>query len=124
MKTNKIIFWVCTGIVSVMMLSSAYFYFTSPDVKAAIEHLGFPDYFRVELGAAKFLGAVALLLPVVPYKLKLFAYYGFTINFISAFIAHMASGDPLSTAITPLVVLAFLTGSYIYYHKMKGLSAV
>ena len=56
---------------------------------------------------------------MVPYKLKLFAYYGFAINFISAFIAHMAVGDPVSNAITPLVILAVLTVSYIYYHKIN-----
>lgn len=119
MKTNKIVFWVCTGLVGAMMLFSAYGYFTNPDMAAAMVHLGFPDYFRIELGAAKALGAIALLVPMVPYKLKLFAYYGFAINFISAFIAHMAVGDPISNAITPLVILAVLTVSYIYYHKIN-----
>jgi hypothetical protein len=58
-----------------------------------IPHLGFPDYFRIELGAGKLLGAIALILPFVPRKVKEFAYAGFTIIFVSAFIAHLASGD-------------------------------
>lgn len=119
MKKNKTIFWVSTGLAGAMMLFSAYGYFTDPDMKAAMEHLGFPDYFRVELGTAKALGAIALLLPMVPYKLKLLAYFGFTITFISAFIAHLASGDPMSVAIIPLVVLVVLAVSFIYYHKIN-----
>ena len=46
MKTNKIIYWTTTGIISTMMLFSAFGYFTNPDMKAAFVHLGFPDYFR------------------------------------------------------------------------------
>ena len=117
MKKDKIIFWVCTSLVSIMMLFSAFGYFTNPDMKAAFVHLGFPDYFRVELGIAKILAVVALLLPMVPYKVKLSAYFGLAITFISASIAHITSGDPISMGIMPLVILGVLVVSYIYYHN-------
>lgn len=123
MKKEKIFFWVSTGLVSAMMLMSAFMYFTAPEVKDTFVHLGFPDYFRVELGIAKILGVVALLLPMIPYKAKLFAYYGFTINFISASIAHAASGDPAAATITPLVALVILAVSYTYYHKLSAQGA-
>jgi hypothetical protein len=55
-------------------------------------HLGFPDYFRVELSWAKLLGALLLLAPVPP-RLKEWAYAGFAINLGSALIAHIAVGD-------------------------------
>jgi len=119
MKKDKIIFWVCTSLVSIMMLFSAFGYFTNPDMKAAFVHLGFPDYFRVELGIAKILAVVALLLPMVPYKVKLSAYFGLAITFISASIAHITSGDPISMGIMPLVILGVLVVSYIYYHKIN-----
>ena len=118
MNKNKIIYWVTTGIISFMMLFSAYGYFTSPDMKAAFVHLGFPDYFRMELGVFKILGVAALLLPMIPSRIKEWAYAGFGLVFISAFIAHYSSGDPASAFITPLVMLGILAVSYTYSSKL------
>jgi hypothetical protein len=61
-------------------------------VAEAFTHLGFPDYFRVELSLAKFLGVFLLLAPV-PARLKEWAYVGFAITIGSALIAHFAVGD-------------------------------
>jgi hypothetical protein len=119
MKKDKIIFWITTGGVSVMMLFAAFSYLTNEEIKVGFVHLGFPSYFRIELGIAKALGAIALLLPITPNRLKEFAYFGFTITFISAFIAHVSSGDPVSVAIAPMVCLVILVVSYIYLHKTR-----
>jgi hypothetical protein len=121
MKTNKIIFWVTTGIVSAMMLYSAFSYLTNEAMKGAFVHLGFPSYFRIELAVAKILGAIVLILPMIPNRLKEFAYAGFAITFISAFIAHLSSGDPVSIAIMPLVFLVILVISYVYLHTTRKL---
>jgi|SRR6218665_560910 len=118
MNTNKIIYWATTGIISAMMLFSAFGYFTSPDMKAAFVHLGFPDYFRVELGILKILGALVLLLPMVSDKIKSLAYFGFALTFISAFIAHTVSGDPISVAIMPIIFLSILAVSHYYHDKI------
>lgn len=120
MNKNKIIYWTTTGIISVMMVFSAYGYFSNPDMKAAFVHLGFPDYFRIELGVLKVLGALALILPQVPNKIKSFAYFGFALTFVSAFIAHTASGEPMSVAAAPIVFLVILVVSNIYNNKIKG----
>ena len=101
-----------------MMLFSAYGYFTNPDMKLAFIHLGFPDYFRIELGIAKIIGAIILIVPKIPNRLKEFSYAGFAITFVSAFIAHIASGDPLSIGIMAIIFLVILILSYISYHKI------
>ncbi|MFZ2783989.1 MAG: DoxX family protein [Sediminibacterium sp.] len=119
MKKNKIIYWVTTGIISAMMLFSAYGYFNNPDIKAGFTHLGFPDYFRIELGIAKLAGALLLVIPVIPNTVKGLTYSGFAFTFLSAALAHAASGDPASAIITPLVFLAILTVSYAYHQKTK-----
>jgi hypothetical protein len=119
MNKNKIIYWATTGIVVAMMLFSAFGYFTNADMKAAFVHLGFPDYFRIELGTLKVFGALALILPAVSGKIKEFAYFGFALTFVSAFIAHTASGDPMSVAIMPIVFLIILAVSYYYQDKWK-----
>lgn len=120
MNKNKIIYWTTTGIISAMMVFSAYGYFSNPDMKAAFVHLGFPDYFRIELGVLKILGALVLILPMISDKVKSFAYFGFALTFISAFIAHYASGDPISVAVAPIVFLVILGVSYIFYHKVNA----
>jgi hypothetical protein len=119
MNKNKIIYWATTGIISAMMLFSAFSYLTNADMKAAFVHLGFPDYFRIELAILKVLGALALILPMVSAKIKSFAYFGFALTFVSAFIAHTASGDPISVVVTPIVFLVILGVSYIYNTKIK-----
>lgn len=118
MKVIKIIYWVTTAIVALMMSYSAYAYLTKPEIKEAFHHLGFADYFRIELAVAKLIGAVLLLLPV-PGRLKEWTYSGFVITFISAFIAHTASGDPLSYRIMPLVFLCLLIVSYTCYQRTR-----
>ncbi len=104
------------------MAFSAFSYFTNPDVAAGFVHLGFPDYFRIELGIAKVIGVIVLLAPVWP-KLKEWAYAGFTINFISAFIAHQAVGDSLSDSMGPIIAFVLLATSYWAFGKKQASKA-
>lgn len=99
---------------------SAIQYFTSPEMISTFGHLGFPDYFRMELGIAKIIGALVLILPMVSSKFKEWAYAGFGIVLISASVAHIAVGDPIANAITPIVFLGVLAASNIFYYKLKS----
>jgi len=117
MNKLKITYWITTGIFSAMMLFSATMYFISPDMAQTFEHLGFPDYFRIELGIAKIIGVLLLLAPFTG-RLKEWVYAGFTINMISGSIAHAATGDPISAVLTPLVLLGVLAVSYVTLQKL------
>lgn len=117
MKAIKITYYVTTGFISFAMLFSAYAYLAKPELKEGFRHLGFPDYFRVELAIAKLLAAFAIWLPV--RLLKEAAYTGLAISFISACIAHIAVGDPIGNIMYPIVVLGILVTSFVTYHK-KG----
>ena len=119
MKKNKIIYWVSTGTIAAMMLFSAFGYFTSPDMDATFKHLGFPAYFRIELAVLKIIGVIVLLVPMLPEKVKVIAYFGFAITFVSAMIAHLSSGDPLSVAMVPIVLLLILGISYYFNEQLK-----
>jgi hypothetical protein len=119
MKKDKIIYWTTTGVVSAMMLFSAYAYLTNETMKNGFVHLGFPGYFRIELAIAKIFGALVLIIPMFHAKVKEFAYSGFAITFVSAFIAHLSSGDPMNIAIAPVVFLGILAVSYLYFQKMQ-----
>jgi uncharacterized membrane protein YphA (DoxX/SURF4 family) len=119
MKATRIIYWILTGIVALMMLFSTYLYLSDPKIAQAFVHIGFPAYFRIELAIAKAIGALVLLLPVAA-RLKEWAYAGFAITIISAFIAHTASGDPASVRMMPVIFLLLLIGSYLTWHKLSA----
>jgi len=119
MKKTKITYWTSTVLLALFMGFSAFSYFANPMAKLGFRHLGFPDYFRVELALAKILGAVLLLIPANS-RIKEWVYAGFTITFISAFISHTASGDPTANMVMPLIFLAPLAVSYITYHKIQA----
>ena len=112
----KTVYWITSGLLSLMMLFSAYAYLTQPQMAQGFAHLGFPGYFRIELAIAKIMGVAIFWLPVSG-RVKEWAYAGFGITFISAFIAHTASGDPLSARIMPVIALVLLSVSYITGHK-------
>jgi hypothetical protein len=119
MKTIRITYWTTTILISAMMLSSGIMYFTAAQVKEGFIHLGYPDYFRVELGIAKLLGVAALLLPAARGRIKEWAYFGFFITFVSALIAHISSGDPASKWAGVFVAMALLISSYLSYQKLE-----
>jgi hypothetical protein len=91
-KAATIAFWIVSALFCLQMSFTAYAQLRLPQVAEAFNHLGFPDYFRVELSWAKFLGVALLLLPV-PARVKEWAYAGFAIDLASALIAHVAVGD-------------------------------
>lgn len=118
MKKIKTTYFVATGLMSLAMTFSAFAYVTNPELKEAFQHLGFPDYFRIELATAKLLAAIALW---IPFRLvREAAYIGLTISFISAFIAHAAVGDPAFNVFYPLLILAILLVSYMAHQKLQS----
>ena len=101
--------------MSFAMAFSTFAYLTKPELKEAFQHLGFPDYFRIELAIAKLLAAIALWLP---FRLaKEAAYIGLAISFISAVISHIVLNDGFGHTISPIIVLVMLIISYLTYTK-------
>jgi uncharacterized membrane protein len=113
---SKYVYWGSTGLVALFMLFSGVMYFVADAPAESFERLGFPDYFRIQLGIAKLVGGVALLVPL-PRWMKEWTYAGFTIVFTSALIAHLAAGDPVSTTVAPAAMLLILMASYGSYRQ-------
>ena len=120
MKKDKIIYWVLTILLSLSLALAGIMYITAPVMAAGFNHLGFPAYFRVELGVAKIIGAVVLLLPVIPGRVKEWAYIGTAIVFISAFIAH-TSVDGIRTTTSAIIFIGIWAASFIYFNKVSRL---
>ncbi|HEX4340652.1 MAG TPA: DoxX family protein [Polyangiaceae bacterium] len=91
-KKDVISFWIATALFCLQIGFTAYAQLRLPQVSAAFAHLGFPDYFRVELSWAKLIGLVVLVTPA-PARLKEWAYAGFAFDLGSAVLAHLAVGD-------------------------------
>jgi len=95
-KTSKALvagFWISTALFALQMSFTAYAQLRIPEVAETFAHLGFPAYFRIELSWVKLAGVAALLVPMVPARLKEWAYAGFAITLVSALMAHLAVGD-------------------------------
>ena len=119
-KRGQVIYWTTTGIVcSVMVFSAINFNLKNPfgPMKGAFAHLGFPNYFKIQLTVAKILGVLVLVVPTVPHKIKEFAYFGFAITLISASIAHFSNGDSIMFIIDPLFFLGVLAISYSHFQQ-------
>jgi hypothetical protein len=105
--------WASTGLVAVIFAFSGAAAIVGPtEVVTGFRHLGYPDYFRQLLGAAKLLGVAALILPPPSPTLREWAYAGLTFTAIAAAVSHFASGDAPKQVAAPLFALALLWTSY------------
>jgi len=123
MKRNKIIYWVATLLIFLFESVMPAFTFNSEVAKQGISHLGYPDYFRVAFSMFKVAGGLVLVLPFFPPRAKEWAYAGFTFDFVFAFISIWAVDGLQAMTFFPLIVLAVLAVSYIFYHKTYGRTA-
>lgn len=118
MKKNKIIYWTATIII--VLFEGVMPALTSQTelAKEGIRHLGYPEYFGNALVFFKILGALALVIPKVPTRVKEWAYAGFAFDFIFATISHAAVDGVNGQTFFPLIIFGILAVSYIYYHKL------
>ena len=85
---KKILFWVSTGFLTLIMLFSAYNYFFNHDAIAGFfEHFNYPTYLVYPLAIAKLLGLTAIWGNFSKW-LKEWAYAGFFFDVVLAFFAH------------------------------------
>ena len=124
MKSAKIIFWVTTIIIFLFEGVMPAFTSQTELAKEGIRHLGYPAYFGVMLTVFKVLGSIAITIPQVPARVKEWAYAGFAIDFIGAFVSLAAVDGFTGSTFFPLIVLLVLVVSYIYYHKIKAATVV
>ena len=112
----KIVYWVGTGLLSLVMIFSATMYFTNTAaIQEAFTGFGYPSYLVIPLGIVKLLGLVAII-SNRSATLKEWAYFGFLIDLILAIAAHLAVKDGQS--LFAIAALAGWIASYVGYKKM------
>ncbi len=122
-KTTTMVYWIVTGLFCLEMSFTAY-YELLPQGMQAFTRLGFPNsYFRIELSLAKLVGVAALLIPLVPARLREWAYAAFAINLVSAIIAHLSIRD-IPLAFAPSTITSVLWAlSYYFWHRLRARQA-
>ena len=84
-----------------------------------ITHLGYPLYFVMLLTGFKILGSLALIIPQIPARVKEWAYAGFAIDFISAFVSIWVV-DGFNIMLLPaLIAMLILIVSYCSRLKLS-----
>jgi hypothetical protein len=109
-------YWIFTGLLSALMLTSVTRYLLDLDAfRSHFVNFGYNGRIVIPLAIAKILGITAILSNKIRF-IKEWAYAGFLFNFLLAFEAHIAIND--NQYFGPLIALVFLAGSYIFYRKV------
>ncbi|PSL22885.1 DoxX family protein [Dyadobacter jiangsuensis] len=119
MKKTRIIFWVVTGLLAVMVgIGAVYDAISAPEAIAHVTRIGYPAYIVPFLGVAKILGVIAILVPGYP-RIKEWAYAGIFYDLFGAFYSHIAFGDGPDMWAPFIIGFALIAVSYIYSHKLQ-----
>jgi len=93
MKTQKILFYIATGVLTAIMIYSVQMYLRNPEAIAGyFESVNYPRYLVYPLAIAKILGLIAIWGNFSKW-LKEWAYAGFFFDIVLAFSAHMVAKD-------------------------------
>jgi hypothetical protein len=117
MKKTTAIYWATTIIIFLFEGVIPAFTFHTELAKEGIRHLGYPVYFGNMLVVFKVIGALVLVIPQVPKRIKEWAYAGFAFDFIAATVSHAAIDGFDFQTFFPLFFLVLLVVSYITYHR-------
>lgn len=119
MKKLNIAYWTITGLFSAFMLFSSYdnALVGENSVKFLHDYMGYPVYFIPWIGWAKIIGAIAILLPMVPARVKEWAYFGLFIDLVTALYSFIALHGDASGYLFMVLFIAVLIVSYVLHHK-------
>lgn len=118
-KTIKTLYWIFTILFALAMLGDAYGGITMQQAgKDSLAKLGYPMYLLVIMGSAKIFGVIAIL-QTKYVTIKEWAYSGFTISFIGAFLSWAAVGTDPGNLIPPVVMLLVMFFTYYLWKKYE-----
>ena len=111
-KIKNIAYWVTTIFGPASFVIGGFLFLARKEQPiATLAHLGYPAYVASILGAWKFLGAIAIVIPRFP-RLKEWAYAGFFFELTGAAASRAFVGDSLVDIAAPLFFLALVASSW------------
>ena len=113
----KIVYWIATGLLCLLMLASAGMYiFNHAAVLGIFTNLGYPTYIVYPLAIAKILGVIAIL-SKQSKTLKEWAYAGLLFDLIGALYSLEMIGGGIQAVVGMGIPIIIGAVSYIYHHK-------
>jgi hypothetical protein len=123
-RTIKTVYWILTALFATAMFFDGIGGITKAEAgQEAMRHLGYPIYVLTIFGIAKLIGVVAIF-QTKYVTIKEWAYAGFTINFIGAFLSRAFVGDEMSLLIPPVISLLFMFATYALWKKTLQLKTI
>ena len=113
MKTEKILYWVATAAMCGVFAFSASMYFTKTEmVRGFFDALGYPSYLVIPLAILKVLGIIAVLTRASKLLTE-WAYAGFFLDAVLAFVAHQVAGDG-GAMFSIIAIISTIVSRYLY----------
>ena len=113
MNLKSITYWAVTGLLTFVLLYSGIGALTKQEfLIESMHNISFPLYVMNILGTAYVLGAIAIIIPGIPW-FKEWAYAGVVFAMTAAFASHVFIGDTFANMAPPLVILTLNIASYM-----------
>ena len=116
-KRDKLIYYISTGFITLLMLFSASMYFfNTATIKGVFLSYGYPDYIVIPLAIAKVLALIAIWTKKSK-TLKEWAYAGLFFDLVLAIVAHAVAGDggwPMSLAGLGMLLISYRFDKVLY----------
>jgi hypothetical protein len=111
-RARLIAYWIVTALIALeMALGGVWDLLRTPYVRAIVDHIHYPEYVLIILGAWKVAGAIAILIP--GYALvKEWAYAGGFFVYTGAVASHVLAGDGPDHWAAPAVFALMLVASW------------
>lgn len=119
MRKTKILYQIFTYLLCLLLLPDGFGGVTQQQAgQDVLQHLGYPMYFLIISGVAKWLAIIAILQTKFT-TIKEWAYAGISINFVGASASRLSVGDSFFETIFPIFMLGFMFISYFFWKKLK-----
>lgn len=112
-KAKSAALWALTGLLACVFALSGSMKFVNPEAARQFEQFGYPDWFRVLIGAVEVGGALALLLP----RTAFYAAGALVVVMAGAVVTHLRAGEAPQAAV-PLVLFGLL--ALVGYARRPG----
>ena len=119
MKTLKIAYWASTCLFcGVFLMTGTLYILHTQTMVTKFHEIGFPLYILNLIGPLKIAGALTILIPATPPRLKEWAYAGFVFDLIGAAWCHFAV-QGFSEGMKLLIPITVVLISYLSYHRLN-----
>ena len=121
MKPTRILYWITTGLLALLMIFSSVSSLTSPAQSAQFfKAMSMPTYLIPFLSVAKLLGVIAILVPGYP-RIKEWAYAGLSFDLIGALVCNYYSAGTTGAWLPMILFVGLAFASYFLYHRKLAL---